>query len=108
MGVIKITNNNEKLHHLYCLNQNAAVEPNQNKEVQLKNDLPLFLSSLLPAETVENIRTFHRASKRGGNLLKKRTRKYTGCHINLGLGHNCDYRELIGAAQESQHWDAVG
>ena len=50
-------------------------------------------------------------NKRGGvpgRLFNKRTRKYTGCLINLGLGHNCDYREAIGVAQESQHWDSVG
>merc|ERR1711915_262934 len=40
--------------------------------------------------------------------LKGRTRKYSGCQLNLGMGHNCDYREALGAAKESQHWDTVG
>merc|ERR1712228_443322 len=40
--------------------------------------------------------------------VKGRTRKYSGCQLNLGMGHNCDYREALGAAKESQHWDTVG
>ena len=24
------------------------------------------------------------------------SRKYSGCYFNLGLGHNCDYREALG------------
>merc|ERR1711915_258592 len=40
--------------------------------------------------------------------VKGRIRKYSGCQLNLGMGHNCDYREALGAAKESQHWDTVG
>ena len=64
-----------------------------------------FLSQIVPPSPAI---AHHQASKRGGKLFNKRTRKYTGCHINLGLGHNCDYREAIGAVRESQHWDQVG
>merc|ERR1711874_278481 len=48
------------------------------------------------------------AKHRGSRVFRKKPRKYTGCVINMGLGHNCDYREAIGGAKESQHWDSVG
>merc|ERR1711915_680479 len=28
--------------------------------------------------------------------VKGRIRKYSGCQLNLGMGHNCDYREALG------------
>ena len=70
-----------------------------------------FLTNMLPPSLLVPLfmpKVVHHASKRGGRVLNKRTRKYTRCLINMGLGHNCDYREAIGAAHEAQHWYSVG
>jgi len=33
-----------------------------------------------------------------------RPRRRFDCIVNAGLSHNCDYRDAIGAAEESQYW----
>eukprot|EP00091_Calanus_sinicus_P002888 TRINITY_DN13005_c0_g1_i1.p1 TRINITY_DN13005_c0_g1~~TRINITY_DN13005_c0_g1_i1.p1 ORF type:complete len:148 (-),score=26.72 TRINITY_DN13005_c0_g1_i1:90-533(-) len=83
------------------------IESEQPQDDEKRNPSTVFIEKLLPSShPVTEYKP--QATKRGGKMFDKRTRKYTGCLINLGLGHNCDYREAIGAAQESQHWDSVG
>ena len=104
----------ESINDMENEDQNSAIvthfqdEQDQVQDTYLES---LFLTNLLPSSLLVPAfppQGVHHTSKRGGRVFNKRTRKYTGCLINLGLGHNCDYKEAIGAAQEAQHWDNVG
>ena len=38
------------------------------------------------------------------SMTFRRKRQGGGCLFHAGLAHNCDYKDLVGAVDETDHW----
>ena len=65
---------------------------NQNKTVVGRFEILVFCLFIGDIETIRNFNYLYRKRKGGG------------CLFHGGLAHNCDYKDLVGAVDETDHW----
>merc|ERR1711915_889101 len=88
-------------HHLrqpsqqYLLNQ-------LNHQQRIANNAELI--SRLITQNLEKSQESGTTGTQNYGILRPRLRRGLDCIINAGLSHNCDYRDAIGAVEESQYW----